>query len=97
MDAGLIFVNAISAMIGPTALVYALAAIGLNIQFGYTGLLNFGQAAFAAVGSYGLAVVVATYAGSVWLGLLAGLGGAAVLALLLGVSTLRCAPTTWPS
>jgi branched-chain amino acid transport system permease protein len=89
MDAGLIFVNAISAMIGPTALVYALAAIGLNIQFGYTGLLNFGQAAFAAVGSYGLAVVAATYAGSVWLGLLAGLGGAAVLALLLGVSTLR--------
>ena len=31
--------------LGPAAVVYCLAAIGLNVHFGYTGLLNFGQAA----------------------------------------------------
>ena len=40
--------------------------IGLNVQFGYTGLLNFGQAAFAAAGAYGLAVPVTTYGLSFW-------------------------------
>ena len=40
---------------GPTAIVYCLAAIGLNIHFGYTGLLNFGQAGFMAVAGYALA------------------------------------------
>ena len=33
---------------------FAIAAIGLNVQFGYTGLLNFGQAAFLACGAYGI-------------------------------------------
>ena len=28
---------------------YCLAAIGLNVHFGYTGLLNFGQSAFYRV------------------------------------------------
>ena len=36
----------------PTAAVYCLAAIGLNIHFGYTGLLNFGQAGFMMVAGY---------------------------------------------
>ena len=33
-----------TASIGLATVVYCLAAIGLNVQFGYTGLLNFGQA-----------------------------------------------------
>ena len=37
-----------------TPCYFAIAAIGLNVQFGYTGLLNFGQAAFMACGAYGL-------------------------------------------
>ncbi len=40
------------------AAVYALAAVGLNLQFGYTGLLNFGQAGFLLVGAYGTAIAV---------------------------------------
>ena len=35
---------------------YALAAMGLNMHFGYTGLLNFGQVGFMAVGAYGVGV-----------------------------------------
>jgi neutral amino acid transport system permease protein len=35
-----------------TAAVYAVAATGLNLQFGHGGLLNFGFVAFMAVGAY---------------------------------------------
>jgi branched-chain amino acid transport system permease protein len=74
---------------GPVAAVYCLAAIGLNVHFGYTGLLNFGQAGFMAVGGYAVASFVATWGLSFWLGSLIGLVAAGVLALLLGVPTLR--------
>ena len=84
-----IFVNAAAAAVGLETVVFALAAIGLNVHFGYTGLLNFGQAAFVAVAAYGLAIMVTTFGLSLWLGVLAGLTGAVILALLLGAPTLR--------
>ena len=74
---------------GPTAVVYALAAIGLNVNFGYTGLLNFGQAGFMAVGGYAMASFVSTWGLSFWLGILAGLFFTVLLAILLGIPTLR--------
>jgi branched-chain amino acid transport system permease protein len=89
MDWGFIIDNSLRAMVGQEAIVFALAAIGLNVQFGYTGLLNFGQAAFAAVGGYGLATIVATFGLPFWFGLLVGFAGALFLALLLGIPTLR--------
>jgi ABC-type branched-subunit amino acid transport system permease subunit len=75
--------------LGPVAAVYCLAAIGLNVHFGYTGLLNFGQAGFMAVAGYAVSSFVATWGLSFWLGSIVGLLAAAVLALLLGVPTLR--------
>jgi ABC-type branched-subunit amino acid transport system permease subunit len=75
--------------IGPIAVFYCLAAIGLNVHFGYTGLLNFGQAGFMMVAAYALASVVATWDLSFWIGIPMGLGAAVVLALLLGLPTLR--------
>ncbi len=75
--------------LGPTAIVYCLAAIGLNVHFGYTGLLNFGQAGFMAVAAYGMASIVATWGLSFWLGLIVGLLLSVLLALLLGIPTLR--------
>lgn len=89
MDWGTITDTTLTAAFGPAVVVYALAAIGLNVQFGYTGLLNFGQAAFAAMGAYGLAIGVATLGWPFWWSILLGLVAALVLALLLGVSTLR--------
>src|SRR3954454_6665656 len=89
MDWTLIFEQGLQAGVGPIACYTALAAIGLNMQIGYTGLLNFGQAAFAAMGAYGLAVSVATYGLSFWTGLFIGLFAAIVLAVLLGLPTLR--------
>ncbi|MEV4331743.1 branched-chain amino acid ABC transporter permease [Streptomyces sp. NPDC049597] len=89
MDWSVILSDAIRSGIGPIAAVYAIAALGLNLHFGYTGLLNFGQVGFMLVGGYGLAITVATWGGSLWLGVLVGLASAVVLALLLGLPTLR--------
>lgn len=83
------FSAALQQGLGPTAIVYCLAAIGLNVHFGYTGLLNFGQAGFMAVAGYSLASVVTTWGLSFWLGIVVGLLMTVVLALLLGVPTLR--------
>ena len=45
MNWGLIISNALYTCIGVQAVGYIMAAIGVNMHFGYTGLLNFGQAA----------------------------------------------------
>lgn len=89
MDFGSIIDAAFSNALGPQAIVFALAAIGLNIHFGYTGLLNFGQAGFMAVGAYGMAVTVVRGELPLWLGIAAGIVASVVLALVLGVPTLR--------
>ncbi|MEU4163008.1 branched-chain amino acid ABC transporter permease [Actinoplanes sp. NPDC026670] len=79
----------LESLINATMIAYALAAIGLNVHFGYTGLLNFGQSAFLGVAAYGLAMTVATFGLPFWVGIGVGLLGAVVLALLLGIPTLR--------
>ncbi len=89
MDWHVMFSSALQQGLGPTAIVYCLAAIGLNVHFGYTGLLNFGQAGFMAVAGYSLASIVATWGLPFWLGLVVGLLLTVVLALLLGIPTLR--------
>lgn len=84
-----IFSVSLESIVGSTTIAYALAAIGLNVHFGYTGLLNFGQSAFLGVGAYGIAITVATFGLPLWLGVGIGLLAAVVLALLLGIPTLR--------
>lgn len=81
--------TALNQAFGPNAIVYALAAIGLNVHFGYTGLLNFGQAGFMAVGAYGLAVSVVTWDLPFGVGVLIALLAPVLLAVLLGIPTLR--------
>lgn len=89
MDWGNIISNALRASVGLETVVYALAAIGLNMHFGYTGLLNFGQAAFVAMGAYGLAITVTIVGLNFWVGIGVGLIASVLLALVLGVPTLR--------
>ncbi|MGI5237482.1 branched-chain amino acid ABC transporter permease [Dactylosporangium sp. CA-139066] len=84
-----IFSVSLEAIIGSTTIAYALAAIGLNVHFGYTGLLNFGQSAFVGVGAYGIAMTVATFDMPLWVGVAVGIGASMILALLLGIPTLR--------
>ncbi|MGI9602706.1 MAG: branched-chain amino acid ABC transporter permease [Acidimicrobiales bacterium] len=89
MDWGQILDNTFSQVFGVQAVYFALAAIGLNIHFGYTGLLNFGQAGFMAVGAYGMGISVATWDLPFGIAIIIGLLAAVVFALILGFPTLR--------
>jgi neutral amino acid transport system permease protein len=80
---------ALKAGLGFQAILFVLLAIGINVQFGYTGLLNFGQIAFALLGGFGIAISVTQWGLNFWLGVVIGLAAAIVLALLLGLPTLR--------
>ncbi len=89
MDWGQIFSFAIESALGTQAMYFALAAIGLNIHFGYTGLLNFGQAGFMICGAYGLAISIVEYDLHWLIGIVVGLIASGIFALLLGIPTLR--------
>ena len=89
MDWSYIFSVTLQSAFGVEAIVFGLAAIGLNIQFGYTGLLNFGQSAFLAVAAYSLAVLVSEMGFGFWVGIMVGIMAAILLALVLGIPTLR--------
>ena len=89
MDWGAIFTLAVKELISPITATYVLCAIGLSVHFGYTGLLNFGQAAFAAVGGYGLAIGILTFHLPLISAVLFGLACSAIFALVLGIPTLR--------
>ncbi|MGH4020628.1 MAG: branched-chain amino acid ABC transporter permease [Pseudonocardiaceae bacterium] len=89
IDFSTMLTNGIVQMVGSQAIFFALLAIGLNIHFGYTGLLNFGQIGFALVGGYGMGIAVHNFGLPLWAGVLVGMAAGVVLALLLGIPTLR--------
>ena len=89
MDWAGVFENTVKAFIGINAVYFAIAAIGLNVQFGYTGLLNFGQAGFMAAGAYGLGMTAKYFEISFWWGIGIGIGYSIALGLLMGIPTLR--------
>lgn len=68
--------------------IYALLAIGLNIQYGETGLINFGHVAYFAIGAYASAILagkgVPVPLAIVLAGLVAALG-----AIPIGLAALR--------
>jgi neutral amino acid transport system permease protein len=81
--------NASVELISPTTAAYALAALGLAIHFGFTGLINFGQAGFMALGAYGYGISTLTFKLPVGGAVLVGIGASIVFALILGIPTLR--------
>ncbi|HEX2257728.1 MAG TPA: branched-chain amino acid ABC transporter permease [Afifellaceae bacterium] len=72
-----------------TVLLYVLATLGLNLQFGYAGVLNFAGASFFGIGGYTAAVLAAQTALPHLLVLLAGGLVAALIGLLLLLPVLR--------
>ena len=77
--------------------IYALLAQGLNVQWGFAGMLNVGVAAFFAIGAYTSAIVTTSVSaghlggfGLPWpLGFLAAMVIAALLGLFIGLVTLN--------
>jgi branched-chain amino acid transport system permease protein len=75
--------------VGIEAGIYTMFALGLQIQFGFTGLLNFGHAAFMAIGAYTMAILVVKGDLPLWAASLIGIGAAMLFGLLIGLPTLR--------
>lgn len=77
--------------------IYALLALGLSLEFGHTGLLNFGHVAFMGIGAYAMGILVRRLEGDGgrFSGALAGLtfpGAVAVAVLVLVVGALVAVP-----
>ena len=68
--------------------IFALFGLGLNLQWGFTGLVNFGHVAFMMLGAY--TTVLLSFKGvPLLVSALLGAVVAALLGLLIGFSTLR--------
>lgn len=69
--------------------LYAIVVLGLNLFIGYAGQISLGHAAFFALGAYGSALLSGEAGVTPWLALLLAVLLAAVIALLVGIPTLR--------
>ncbi|MFZ5674934.1 MAG: branched-chain amino acid ABC transporter permease [Pseudomonadota bacterium] len=80
-----------------TALTYGIICLGLNVQWGQTGLFNVGVAGFVAIGAYVSALLTTPETAGrfggfglpVWLGWLAAMLVSGAAAALIGAITLR--------
>lgn len=68
--------------------LFAIFALGLNLQWGIAGLINFGHVAFMTLGAYAT-VLLCLKGVPLILAVLLGMGLAALLGLLVGITTLR--------
>ncbi|MPZ54337.1 MAG: branched-chain amino acid ABC transporter permease, partial [Acidimicrobiia bacterium] len=75
--------------VAATAGTYTVFGLGLQLQFGYAGLLNFGHVAFMAIGAYSMAILVVQVGLNLWVAALFALLVAVPFSLLLGLPTLR--------
>src|SRR4029077_17237473 len=77
------------AFVGVAAGIYTILALGLQLQFGFAGLLNFGQVAFMAIGAYTMAILVVKEGWRMWLAAPLGIAAAAAGGIVLGLPSLR--------
>lgn len=75
--------------VGVLAGIYGIFALGLQLNAGFTGIFNFGQAGFMAIGAYAAGILVVK-GGLPWYEALPAAAAAAIAAgLLLGLPSLR--------
>lgn len=75
--------------VGVLAGIYTVLTLGLQLNVGFTGIQNFGQIGFAAIGAYVMALLVSDADWSFWLAIPVAIGFAVCVAVVLGVITLR--------
>jgi branched-chain amino acid transport system permease protein len=68
--------------------IYAIFVLGLQVEVGDTGLINFGHVAFMAIGAYGMGLMI-TNGVSIGIAIPLAVLAAAAGGLLLGLPTLR--------
>jgi len=75
--------------LGVSFATFSVLSGGLNLVYGYTGLLSFAQVGFFGIGGYTAALLVTEQDWSLWAGAAAGGVLAALVGLVIGYSSLR--------
>lgn len=75
--------------LGILAGIYALLALGLQLNVGFTGISNFGQAGFMAIGGYTMAILTVDTGISFWLSLPLSILAAMAFGVIVGLPSLR--------
>jgi branched-chain amino acid transport system permease protein len=75
--------------VGVLAATYALVALGLQLNVGFTGIVNFGAAGFMAVGAYTMAILTIDTDISFWLSLPLSVLVTMAFGLIVGLPSLR--------
>jgi branched-chain amino acid transport system permease protein len=75
--------------VGVLAGIYAMVALGLQVNTGFTGIVNFGAAGFMAIGAYSMAILVLDAGISFWLALPLAVVITMLFGVLLGLPSLR--------
>jgi branched-chain amino acid transport system permease protein len=75
--------------VGVLAGIYAIFTLGLQLNVGFTGVINFGQAGFMAIGAYAMGILVVRVGWSMWLALPAAIAIAMLAGVLIGLPSLR--------
>lgn len=71
------------------AVIYAIAALSLNVLIGYAGQISLGHQGFLGIGAFLSAYVVTAQGQSFWVGLAVGALSGALASLLMGIVALR--------
>jgi branched-chain amino acid transport system permease protein len=69
--------------------IYSLITIGLSLLMGYAGQISLGHAAFYGIGAYTSGILTTRFELNGWLAMLIAVLLAGILALLIGIPTLR--------
>jgi branched-chain amino acid transport system permease protein len=69
--------------------IFALAAVSLNLIMGYGGMMSFGHAAYLGIGGYAVGILATEGIGSGFIQWPAALGCSALFALVIGALSLR--------
>lgn len=75
--------------VGIIAGIFVVFATGLQLNVGFTGIQNFGQVGFMAIGAYTMAILTAESGWSFWISLPVAIAAAMGFAILIGLSSLR--------
>jgi branched-chain amino acid transport system permease protein len=75
--------------VGIVAGIYSIFTLGLQLNVGFTGIFNFGQAGFMAIGAYAMAILILSFGWSPLLALPAATAIAMMAGIIIGVSSLR--------
>lgn len=75
--------------VGSFAGIYVIFTLGLQLNVGYSGIVNFGQAGFMAVGAYSMAILTVDTGLSFWLAMPMAVLIAMGFGLLVGLPSVR--------